>query len=38
VITQRCGADEWQVKVTDRRVATAEAGTPAPDGTPDADL
>jgi hypothetical protein len=38
VIEQRCGEDEWQVCVESRAVAMAEDGTPAPDGTPDADL
>ena len=38
VIQQRVGADEWQVCVEDMAVATAEDGTPAPDGTPDEDL
>ncbi|MGA2830329.1 MAG: hypothetical protein ABSF03_29950 [Streptosporangiaceae bacterium] len=38
VIAQRVGEEEWQVCVADRQVATAEDGTPAPDGTPDADL
>ncbi len=38
VIEQRCGEDEWQVCVEAREVATAEDGTPAPDGTPDEDL
>lgn len=34
MIQQRVGADEWQVCVESREVATAEDGTPAPDGTP----
>ncbi len=38
MIEQRCGPDEWQVVVTDRQVAEAEDGTPAPDGTPAEDL
>jgi hypothetical protein len=38
VIQQRVGADEWQVCVESRAVATAEDGTPAPDGTQDEDL
>ena len=38
MIQQRVGADEWQVCVESRAVATAEDGTPVLDGTQDEDL
>ena len=38
VVEQRCGHDEWQVALTDRRAAVLDDGTAAPEGTPDEDL
>ena len=37
-VLERCGPDEWRVRVDVRELATAENGMPAPDGTPDACL
>jgi len=38
IIEQQCGPDEWLVTIEDRRLAVAEDGSPAPEGTPDEDL
>ena len=37
-IEQQCGPDEWLVTIEDRRVATLDDWSPAPEGTPDDDL
>jgi hypothetical protein len=37
-IEQQCGPDEWLVTIEDRRVATLDDCSPAPEGTPDEDL
>ena len=37
-VEQQCGPDEWLVTIEDRRLAQLEDGSPAQDGTPDADL
>ena len=37
-VLSRCGPDEWDVLVQDRRLATLEDGSQPPDGTPDGEL
>lgn len=37
-VIERCNQDEWKIAVLERRLATLEDGSPAPEGTPLEDL